>query len=87
MTCSDVICDFPLKDMLAFHQQKGAEGTILVTRVSLLSHMHNCLAYFKKQQQDCTAYFDSGLMHNSIGLVMPETSVENIMELSMLDRI
>ncbi|KAA6420510.1 MAG: GDP-mannose pyrophosphorylase [Trebouxia sp. A1-2] len=30
---SDVICDFPLKEMLAFHKQKGAEGTILVTRV------------------------------------------------------
>ena len=31
--CSDVICDFPLKEMLAFHKEKGAEGTILVTRV------------------------------------------------------
>ena len=31
--CSDVICDFPLKDMLAYHKQKGAEGTILVTKV------------------------------------------------------
>ena len=32
--CSDVICDFPLKDMLAFQKKKGAEGTILVTRVT-----------------------------------------------------
>jgi mannose-1-phosphate guanylyltransferase len=31
---SDVICEFPLADMLAFHREKGAEGTILVTRVS-----------------------------------------------------
>ncbi len=31
---SDVICDFPLADMLAFHKAQGAEGTILVTRVS-----------------------------------------------------
>ena len=31
---SDVICDFPLAEMLAFHKAKGAEGTILVTRVS-----------------------------------------------------
>lgn len=30
---SDVICEFPLADMLAFHRAKGAEGTILVTRV------------------------------------------------------
>ncbi len=36
---SDVICEFPLKDMLAFHKQKGAEGTILVTQVlSLRAH-------------------------------------------------
>ena len=31
--CSDVICDFPLKDMLEFHKEKGAEATILVTKV------------------------------------------------------
>ena len=30
---SDVICEFPLKAMLAFHKEKGAEGTILVTQV------------------------------------------------------
>ena len=30
---SDVICEFPLKDMLKFHKQKSAEGTILVTQV------------------------------------------------------
>ncbi|CAG9466737.1 unnamed protein product [Pedinophyceae sp. YPF-701] len=30
---SDVICDYPLRDMLNFHKQSGAEGTILVTRV------------------------------------------------------
>lgn len=36
LRCSDVICDFPLKDMLAYHKQKGAEGTILVTKVKYL---------------------------------------------------
>ena len=30
---SDVICEFPLKDMLAFHKKNKAEGTILVTQV------------------------------------------------------
>lgn len=30
---SDVICEYPLKDMLAFHKASGAEGTILVTKV------------------------------------------------------
>jgi mannose-1-phosphate guanylyltransferase len=29
---SDVICDFPLREMLAFHKKAGAEGTILVTQ-------------------------------------------------------
>ena len=37
MRCSDVICDFPLKEMLAFHKKTGAEGTILVTQVWLLA--------------------------------------------------
>ena len=31
--CSDVICDFPLKKLLAFHKERKAEGTILVTKV------------------------------------------------------
>ena len=35
--CSDVICEFPLREMLAYHKQKGAEGTILVTKVSTQS--------------------------------------------------
>lgn len=30
---SDVICDYPLKQMLSTHIASGAEGTILVTRV------------------------------------------------------
>lgn len=30
---SDVICEFPLSDMMAFHQEKGAEATLFVTKV------------------------------------------------------
>lgn len=30
---SDVICEYPLSEMLQFHQSRGAEGTILVTKV------------------------------------------------------
>ena len=30
---SDVICEFPLKEMLAYHKSHGREGTICVTRV------------------------------------------------------
>jgi mannose-1-phosphate guanylyltransferase len=30
---SDVTCEYPLADLLAFHRAKGAEGTLLVTKV------------------------------------------------------
>ncbi|KAJ7382194.1 hypothetical protein OS493_036525 [Desmophyllum pertusum] len=30
---SDVVCDFPFKDMLKFHKEHGKEGTIVVTKV------------------------------------------------------
>jgi mannose-1-phosphate guanylyltransferase len=30
---SDIICDFPFEEMIAFHKKHGAEGTILVTKV------------------------------------------------------
>lgn len=30
---SDVICHYPLSEMMAFHKRKGAEATILVTKV------------------------------------------------------
>lgn len=33
--CSDVICEFPLREMLAFHKAKGAEATLLVTKVHM----------------------------------------------------
>ncbi len=30
---SDVICDFPFKEMIEFHREHGREGTIVVTKV------------------------------------------------------
>uniref|UniRef100_A0A1B6C4A4 mannose-1-phosphate guanylyltransferase n=2 Tax=Clastoptera arizonana TaxID=38151 RepID=A0A1B6C4A4_9HEMI len=30
---SDIICDFPFKDLVAFHKNHGKEGTIVVTKV------------------------------------------------------
>jgi mannose-1-phosphate guanylyltransferase len=30
---SDVICEFPFKEMIAFHKAHGREGTLLVTEV------------------------------------------------------
>ena len=43
---SDVICDFPLKEMLEFHRAKGAEGTVLVTRVEDPSKYGASLFFF-----------------------------------------
>jgi mannose-1-phosphate guanylyltransferase len=31
---SDVICDFPLEQLKKIHQEKKAEGTIILTKVS-----------------------------------------------------
>uniref|UniRef100_A0A061S4D2 mannose-1-phosphate guanylyltransferase n=1 Tax=Tetraselmis sp. GSL018 TaxID=582737 RepID=A0A061S4D2_9CHLO len=31
---SDVICEYPLREMLEFHKSRGAEGTLLVTQVA-----------------------------------------------------
>lgn len=31
---SDVICDFPFHEMIAFHKNHGKEGTILLTQVT-----------------------------------------------------
>lgn len=45
---SDVICEFPLRDMLAFHRKTGAEGTILVTQVG----QHMCQIIFFCRQLD-----------------------------------
>jgi NDP-sugar pyrophosphorylase family protein len=40
--CSDVVCDYPLKEMLEFHRARDAEATILVTKVSVTrgTHVH-----------------------------------------------
>lgn len=35
---SDVICDFPFKDMLQFHRNHGKEGTIVVRHKHTLIH-------------------------------------------------
>ena len=33
---SDIICDFPFKDMLLFHKHHGKEGTIVVGDIVLV---------------------------------------------------
>lgn len=34
---SDVICEYPLKEMIEFHQSHGGEASIMVTKVKLKS--------------------------------------------------
>jgi NDP-sugar pyrophosphorylase family protein len=52
---SDVISEYPLKEMIKFHRNHGGEATIMVTKVSLLSvatvilfhniHTHSCVSF------------------------------------------
>jgi len=66
---SDVICDFPLKDMLAFHKLKGAEGTILVTRVSKHSSRSDLHAYIVRATiHGAMCLHREASKHNSIDL-------------------
>lgn len=37
---SDIICEFPFKDMLTFHNSHGGEGTIAVTKVSYMPRVN-----------------------------------------------
>ena len=39
---SDVICEYPLKEMLAFHKARNAEGTLLVTKVRANQRTPRC---------------------------------------------
>jgi len=40
---SDVICDFPFSDMIAFHKNHGKQGTIVVRYINFLSKHLNSL--------------------------------------------
>lgn len=39
---SDIICEFPFKQLLKFHKNHGREGTVVVSHESLLSHERDC---------------------------------------------
>ena len=42
---SDVVCDFPFKEMAAFHKNHGKEGTIVVSfKVPLNLSLDNLIA-------------------------------------------
>jgi mannose-1-phosphate guanylyltransferase len=44
---SDVICEYPLTEMLEFHKANKAEGTLLVTKVNITSSTSfQCLLWY-----------------------------------------
>lgn len=56
---SDVICDFPFKDLEKFHRSHGKEGTIVVTKVEepskygvVLYDSAGCIANFIEKPQE-----------------------------------
>lgn len=56
---SDIICDFPFKQLLKFHESKGKEGTIVVTKVEEPSKYgvvvyddDNCIQSFVEKPQE-----------------------------------
>ncbi|KAI5705909.1 mannose-1-phosphate guanyltransferase beta isoform X2 [Diaphorina citri] len=56
---SDIICDFPFKDLVSFHKNHGKEGTIVVTQVEepskygvVLYNEHGCIESFIEKPQE-----------------------------------
>jgi NDP-sugar pyrophosphorylase family protein len=52
---SDVVCEYPLKEMLDYHRARGAESTILVTKVRKAV----CAYQQQQQQQQLHCTFES----------------------------
>lgn len=50
---SDVVCPYPMKDMLDFHTARGAEATILVTKVDDPSKYGECAGLRWAQHARC----------------------------------
>lgn len=56
---SDIICEFPFRDLLAFHRSHGQEGTIVVTKVEepskygvVLYNESGCIKDFIEKPQE-----------------------------------
>lgn len=56
---SDIICDFPFKELAEFHEKHGKEGTIVVTRVEepskygvVIYDKDNCIDSFVEKPQE-----------------------------------
>lgn len=47
---SDVVCEYPLKEMLEFHRARGAESTILVTKVRGLQVGHESIGVLTREK-------------------------------------
>ena len=50
---SDVVCDFPFKEMAAFHRNHGKEGTIVVSLVVKLLAMNTDTAFAVLHKSRC----------------------------------
>ncbi|CAG2116151.1 unnamed protein product, partial [Medioppia subpectinata] len=80
---SDIICDFPFKQMLDFHRGHGRQGTIVVTRVEEPSK-YGVVVYDEKSGQiDRFVEKPSEFVSNKIsaGMYLFETSVLDRIEL------
>lgn len=54
---SDIICEFPFREMIEFHRKHGREGTIAVTKVcAILSHIFTFLLFVLDTQDICCCF-------------------------------
>lgn len=68
---SDIICDFPFKDLEAFHRNHGKEGTIVVTKVEepskygvVLYNQTGCIQNFiEKPQEFISNKINAGILN------------------------
>uniref|UniRef100_A0A668UCS6 mannose-1-phosphate guanylyltransferase n=1 Tax=Oreochromis aureus TaxID=47969 RepID=A0A668UCS6_OREAU len=90
---SDVICDFPFKDLLQFHRNHSKEGTIVVRETVQVFPMLSCCILTEPSKYGVVVYeADSGRIHRFVE--KPQVFVSNkinagmyIFNPSMLSRI
>lgn len=66
---SDIICDFPFKDLYAFHKHHGKEGTIVVTKVDepskygvvVYGEQGNIVSFIEKPQEFVSNKINAGM--------------------------
>ena len=85
---SDLTCDFPLKELIAFHKNHGKEGTILLTRVKepskygvvLHDEQKQIIDFIEKPQEFISDKINAGLYIFKTSVIdrveMKPTSIE-----------